>query len=151
MKVAVALVLIAGLLVIGVLVVLLVAFGSLDEQSIVEFLEPNRASTDLMNADPLFVVVWGPFLETLLFQSLPIGFCRCLYFGRGVQMTASIALFFLAHLIKGVVSGIGAGLIGGFYLAFTYVRWRRRNWWTAFWVTWASHAINNGLYFLLLS
>ena len=90
----------------------------------------------------VFVVPW---LETLLFQSLPIGLCRLLGWSTSTQAIASIVPFFVAHLTLGIASGIAAGLVGGFYFAFTYVWWRRRNWWTAFWVTSVSHAIRNGI------
>ena len=67
------------------------------------------------------------------------------WLGTVVQVIISTSLFFAAHLTLGLSSGIAAGLIGGFYLAFTYVRWRRRSWWTAIWVTSLSHAIGNAL------
>ncbi len=86
-----------------------------------------------------------PPLETLLFQSLPIGLCRLLGLSTSAQAIASIVPFCIAHLTLGVASGIAAGFVGGFYFAFTYVWWRRQNWWTAFWVTSASHSIRNGL------
>ena len=97
--------------------------------------------------DDFFIssVFLAPWLETLIFQSIPIGICRSLGLSTGVQAIASITPFFLTHLTLGVAPGVAAGLIGGFYLAFTYIRWRRRDWWTAFWVTSASHAIRNGI------
>lgn len=90
----------------------------------------------------VFVIPW---LETLVYQSMPIGICRRLGLGASMQVILSTSLFFTAHLSLGLSSGIAAGLVGGFYLAFTYIRWRRRSWWTAFWVTSLSHAIGNGL------
>jgi hypothetical protein len=90
-------------------------------------------------------VVVIPWLETLVYQALPIGLCRWFGLGTVVQVIISTSLFFAAHLTLGLSSGIAAGLIGGFYLAFTYVRWRRRSWWTAIWVTSLSHAIGNAL------
>ena len=95
----------------------------------------------------VFVIPW---LETLVYQSTPIGLCRWLGWGRSKQVVVSTALFFVAHLTLGLSSGIAAGLVGGFYLAFTYIRWRRRSWWTAFWVTSLSHAIGNGIVSLVL-
>ena len=95
-------------------------------------------------------VLVAPWLETLLFQSLPIGLCRLLGWSTSSQAIASIVLFCVAHLSLGVAPGIAAGLVGGFYFAFTYLWWRRRDWWTAFWVTSVSHAIRNGIASLLL-
>jgi hypothetical protein len=95
-------------------------------------------------------VVVIPWLETLVYQSLPIGICRRLGLGVGTQVIVSTSLFFAAHLSLGLTSGIAAGLVGGFYLAFTYIRWRRRSWWTAVWVTSLSHAIGNALVSLVV-
>ena len=94
----------------------------------------------------VFVVPW---LETLVYQSAPIGLCRMLGLGTITQAIASIAAFTAVHLSLGLAPGISAGFVGGFYLAFTYIRWRRRTWWTAFWVTSLSHAIGNGILALL--
>ena len=86
-----------------------------------------------------------PWLETLVYQSLPIGLCRLLGLGTGAQALASIVAFFAVHLTLGLAPGLAAGLVGGFYLAFTYLRWRRQSWWTAVWVTSLSHAIGHGI------
>lgn len=67
-----------------------------------------------------------------------------------VQILASLIPFTLAHLPEGVAVGIGAGLIGGFYLAFNYVHWREKSMWTALWTTTVAHAIRNGVPGLLL-
>jgi len=91
-----------------------------------------------------------PWLETLVYQSIPIGLCRRLGLGTTTQVIASTVAFFAAHLSLGLVSGIAAGLVGGFYLAFTYIRWRRCSWWTAVWVTALSHALGNGIVCLVV-
>ena len=90
----------------------------------------------------VFVIPW---VETLVYQSLPIGLCRRLRLGTGTQAIASTAAFFAAHLNLGLVSGVAAGLVGGAYLAMTYIRWRHRSRWTAVWVTSISHAIGNAI------
>lgn len=95
-------------------------------------------------------VVVIPWLETLVYQSLPIGLCRRLRLGIATQALTSTVAFFAVHLSLGLVSGIAAGLVGGFYLAFTYIRWRRCSWWTAVWVTSLSHALGNGIICLVL-
>jgi len=51
----------------------------------------------------------------------------------------------VAHALKGVTTGLAAGLLTGFYLAFTYAHWREQTRWTAFWTTAGSHAIHNGI------
>lgn len=92
----------------------------------------------------LFVgVIVAPIVETLLFQSFPVWIARLCNARFQVQCAASIIPFYLAHAIEGVATGIAAGLICGGYLAFTYVHWRERSPWEAFWVTAVSHAIHN--------
>lgn len=105
----------------------------------------NREMPRSLEAFIVSSVLLAPWLETLIFQSLPIGLLRFFNAGTALQAMASIVPFFLAHLTLGAVPGIAAGLIGGFYLAVTYIHWRRRDWWTAFWVTSLSHALRNGL------
>jgi hypothetical protein len=47
-------------------------------------------------------------------------------------------------------TGIAAGIVGGFYLAFTYTHWPRRSTGMAFLMTAAQHAIHNTAAILLL-
>lgn len=95
----------------------------------------------------VFVIPW---LETLIYQSIPIGLCRLLGLSTATQAIASIVAFFAAHLTLGLAPGLASGLVGGSYLAWTYIRWRRQSWWTAVWVTSLSHAIGNGIVSLIL-
>lgn len=85
----------------------------------------------------------APLLETLLFQMLPIGMARLCGVSRRGQMTASIILFALPHFLISVATGLAAGLIGGFYFAFSYTHWRRESLARAYWMTTAQHAIHN--------
>ncbi len=103
-----------------------------------------------ISIEELFVlgVFVAPVFETLLLQSAPIGIARLCGAKSGVQALSSIVPFFLGHLTEGVGTGLVAGLVGGFYYAVTYIRWRRVSWWSAFWVTAVSHGIHN---LLLLS
>jgi hypothetical protein len=120
---------------------------------LVPLLASGASTRDMPNSIESFVVeavLVAPWLETLLFQSLPIGLCRLLGLSTSTQAIASVVPFCLAHLPLGVAPGIAAGLVGGFYFAFTYLWWRRRDWWTAFWVTSVSHAIRNGIASFLL-
>ena len=97
-------------------------------------------------------VVVAPVLETFIFQAFPVWIARLCKARFSVQVAASVIPFFLAHAtIAGVGSGIAAGLISGFYLAFTYVHWREQKRWTAFWTTAVSHAIHNGILMILLA
>jgi hypothetical protein len=59
-------------------------------------------------------------------------------------------LFAAAHFTEGLAVGVGAGLVGGFYFAFTYVHRRERSRWTALWTTAVCHGIHNAIAILLL-
>jgi hypothetical protein len=87
----------------------------------------------------------APVWETLVFQAFPIWIARRCNAGLSVQIIVSVVPFFFAHALKGVTTGVAAGLITGSYLAFTYAHWREQARWTAFWTTAASHAIHNGI------
>ena len=90
-------------------------------------------------------VVVAPVLETLLLQALPVWIARLCKAGSSGQVIVSVVPFTIVHAIEGIGTGIAAGLLGGFYLAFTYVHWRERSRWQAFWVTAVSHAIHNAI------
>jgi hypothetical protein len=90
-----------------------------------------------------FVVVLAPPLETLLFQALPVFVARKCRARLRVQIIASWVPFALAHGLEDLATGLAAGMVGGFYLAFTYAHWRQQSRWTAFWTTWAVHTLNN--------
>jgi len=91
----------------------------------------------------ILILVAAPILETLLFQALPIGIARLLRAKRSVQITISTAMFAAVHFPEGAPTGISAGLIGGFYLAFCFTAWLPRSFWTALWTTTISHGIRN--------
>ena len=90
-------------------------------------------------------MVVAPLLETLIFQAFPIWIARLCKARFSIQVVASLVPFCAVHAVEGVGTGIAAGLIGGFYFAFTYAHWRERGRWPAFWVTAVSHAIHNGI------
>jgi serine/threonine protein kinase len=84
----------------------------------------------------------APWLETLLFQMLPVGVARLCGAERRGQMIASIVLFALPHFFIAAATGL-VGLAGGFYLAFSYTHWRRHSRARAYWMTVAQHALHN--------
>lgn len=90
-------------------------------------------------------VVVAPILETLLFQAFPVWIARLCKARFSIQVVSSVVPFFLVHAIDGIQASIAAGLISGFYFAFTYVHWREKRRWTAFWVTAISHATHNAI------
>ncbi len=91
----------------------------------------------------LLIVVVAPVFETIGLQLLPIEILRLLNAKLPVQIAVSTVLFFIPHAIEDIGTGITAGLLGGFYLAFIYAHLRGRSWWSATWMTIASHAIHN--------
>ena len=97
---------------------------------------------------PVFMlvgVILAPVLETLILQSFPVWIARLCKARFSVQVVSSVVPFTLVHAIEGVGTAIAAGLIGGFYFAFTYVHWRERSRWTALWTTAVSHSIRNAI------
>ena len=114
-------------------------------------LETSRALEDLPYFQFFLLgVVIAPIVETLLFQALPVAVMRLFKAGFRWQVFAATVLFAAAHFTEGVAVGVGAGLIGGFYFAFTYVHWRERSRWTALWTTTVCHGIHNAIAILLL-
>lgn len=102
-------------------------------------------------------VAWiAPVLETLLLQALPIELARRCKAGTTSQALASILPFWGLHAADRLLAGWAAGLaqythlVGGFYLAVSYIRWRRFGRWPAFWVTTFSHALGNAFAGLML-
>lgn len=90
-------------------------------------------------------VIIAPIFETLIFQAFPVWIARLCKANFSAQLLASTIPFMMVHAIEGVQTAIAAGLVSGFYLAFTYVHWREHKRWTAFWTTAVSHAIHNGI------
>jgi len=93
----------------------------------------------------IVILVMAPVFETLVFQVVPITVARILRRRFKTQVLISVIPFAALHFLEGIPVGVGAGLIGGFYLAFTYVHWVQRSFWTALWTTTVSHAIRNSL------
>ncbi len=88
-------------------------------------------------------MVFAPIGETLFFQALPIGLLSAAGFSAGTQFIVSAALFAWAHYVDHVGKGVGAGIPGGVYLGYPFVRWYPTSLWRAFWVTAVSHSLHN--------
>jgi hypothetical protein len=89
------------------------------------------------------VVVLAPFLETLLSQSFPVMISRVLGFGFRGQLLAAWLPFAALHFLVSIDTGICAGIVGGFYIGFTYAQWRQVSLRSAFWMTCATHTLHN--------
>ena len=93
----------------------------------------------------LAAVLIAPVVETILAQALPIFVVRKFGGSFRVQIIISTVIFAVCHFSESAAVGISAGVIGGFYFAFTYAHWREKSRWASFWVTATSHAIHNGI------
>jgi hypothetical protein len=89
------------------------------------------------------IVILAPFFETLLLQSFPVMIARACQRGFWGQVAATLVPFAALHFVENWGVGVFAGMLGGFYLAFTYVRWRQVSYRAAFWMTAGSHAVHN--------
>jgi hypothetical protein len=99
----------------------------------------------------LIIVLIAPVMETLQFQALPIFIARKFKAPFALQIIISMAIFAGLHLLEGILTAIAAGLVGGFYFAFSYAHWCQKSHWTAFWITALSHALQNATAFTLLA
>jgi membrane protease YdiL (CAAX protease family) len=112
----------------------------------------SRTDLKRMSALQLIVVVCvvAPIVETLLLQTLPVAIMRACRQRFWIQVIASTGPFAALHFPASFTAGIGAGLAGGFYFAFTYVHWREKSLAHAIWMTAATHATRNTLAVALL-
>jgi len=92
----------------------------------------------------IYIVLLVPILETLIFQAFPIFIARLFKAAIKWQILVSMLFFMSIHLLgNSILSGILAGSIGGFYLAFIYSHWRNKSRWDAFEMTVAAHFFHN--------
>ena len=98
----------------------------------------------------LLLLLVAPPVETLLFQAFPVFIVRLFKGSFRLQILISTIVFAAAHFPEGIAVGVSAGIIGGLYFGFAYAYWRRKSRWQSFWITTVSHAIHNGIAFLLL-
>jgi hypothetical protein len=109
------------------------------------FSVPHRTDLDGLGLGRLFLVavVLAPFFETLVSQALPIMLVRRCGGGFWTQVFTSVVVFAVCHLSSGISTVIFAGVLGGFYHAFTYAHWRETSFRSALWLTAGSHALHN--------
>lgn len=127
---------IEGVVLSFVTVLVLTVFIKVEERQFMEWSVPVLLAV---------VLVVAPVLETLLLQAAPISIARLLKAGIKIQVLSSVTIFALLHFPEGIAVGIGAGLIGGFYLAFAYAHWAQKSTWKAMWITTVAHMLRNAL------
>jgi hypothetical protein len=108
----------------------------------------HSSDSDPMEGGFLLVAVAAPVLETLLLQSLPVRIAQFFTRRTTILFLCAWLPFGLLHFTNSFNSGIAAGLIGGWYLAFTYVVSARRSHWKAIVMTAAVHALGNAICYL---
>jgi hypothetical protein len=126
---------IEGLVVPMLIVLAAHAFVELPERTDLQGLTPGRLF--------ILVVVIAPFVETLISQAFPVMLARVWGFGFWGQVVASIMVFAPLHAPSGIATVLCAGVISGFYIAFTYVHWRQTSFRSALWMTSGTHAFHN--------
>jgi hypothetical protein len=89
------------------------------------------------------VLIVGPLFETLAFQCLPLEFTSTLRVRRSIRFLCSVIPFALAHHFAGMPTVLAAGIVGGFYFAFTYERWRKESLFVAVVMTFLLHSSFN--------
>ncbi len=117
------------------------------------FFQPStRTNLETLSPTQFFwlVIIIGPILETVILQAFPVFLAKMIGFKFLGQVFFSIIPFAILHFSRSIGTGIGAGIIGGFYSAFTYVHWRGKSLWTAVWVTALSHVLYNFAIFAML-
>lgn len=128
-------ILVEGLLVPSALLVAIQAVFTLHSKSVL----------GATNSVPLFIgaVILVPAIETVLLQALPVMVARHFNAGFWVQVFASMALMVAVRFPFGVETGILAGAVSGFYLAFTYAHWQDESFNSALGMTAGVHAVHN--------
>lgn len=129
------------------LIILGVVVGLIDINTPPEFIAEGEESFSY--SDSFFpMVIFAPIVETVLFQLFPVFLVGLFGENNNWKIAIATLAFAIPHFLLGFVAGISAGVIGGFYLAFTYLHWRKDSRWRAFWVTTLSHGIHNLIAFL---
>jgi len=102
----------------------------------------DLASLSLVQLIALVALI-GPLFETLAFQCFPSEVTSRLGFRRSIRLAVSIVPFALMHHFAGVPTVVAAGIVGGFYFAFTYERWRKESIFAGVMMTFLLHSSYN--------
>ena len=106
---------------------------------------PGR--TDLDGYSPLalvgLTVFVGPLFETLVFQCVALELAGSLRLRRFLQFAVSIVPFAIAHFFAGIPTFVSAGVIAGFYFAFTYDHWKQESFFVGVAMTFILHSSFN--------
>ncbi len=95
-----------------------------------------------------FVTVIGPFIETILFQVIPISILKLLRFPARIILFITTLIFALAHLEDGLINFIGMLPIGFLFNWSFFVR-SKKSFFEAFFVVFVIHGLTNLLAIIL--
>jgi hypothetical protein len=117
------------------------------------FKVPPRSDINISHISLVFIVVIaiGSIAETVVAQLLP--FKLLTVFGirdkRLIYISMVIA-FATLHVSSGIGSVVVAGIIGGMFLAFAYLRWSEVSLWKAFFAALCCHFIYDSVLTLII-
>lgn len=97
----------------------------------------------------LNVVVLGPAVETLLFQSTIFALANSLKATIWQKLCLMTCIFALPHFFVSMQTGVTAGLILGFYLSYIYSTSRTKSLGWAIGLTIAFHSLSNSFFLAL--
>ena len=93
----------------------------------------------------------APIYETFFLQQIPILLVRKFKLNLIFQFLISVFIFAICHSEHGFIHAITSGIMGGGYLAFSYLVFLRHSVLKAFFVTATIHMLVNAIMLFLLS
>lgn len=106
---------------------------------------PSRENINLSMTPVLVVaIILAPPLETVIAQLIPFKFLLLLGIeNKWLLFSAMLAAFVGLHISAGLAATVVAGVVGGSFLSYTFLRWSKTSTLTAFYATTCCHLINN--------
>lgn len=90
----------------------------------------------------LYICVIAPFIETLIFQWIPLTIFKWLHFNINIAIIITTLIFAYAHLYEGLINFVGMIPIG-FLLVWAFSVRRNKSTWNAIFTTFAIHGLTN--------
>lgn len=90
----------------------------------------------------LYICVIAPFIETILFQLLPIKILEFIKTPKTLILIITTAVFSYAHYHEGLINAIGM-IPMGFLFAWAYLVRQKKSWWKALLIVTLIHGLSN--------
>lgn len=90
----------------------------------------------------LYICVIAPFIETILFQMLPIRILEFIKIPKTLILIITTAVFSYAHYHEGLINAIGM-IPMGFLFAWSYLVRQKDSWWKALLIVVIIHGLSN--------